>query len=61
MSHEALFEVAGMTPIDIKIEETARLYNQTKSTANNNTQFDDDMEVRYWQHPAEASIISMDE
>ena len=25
------------------------------------TQFDKDMEVRYWQHPAEASISSTDE
>ena len=24
-------------------------------------QFDKDMEVRYWQHPAEASISSTDE
>jgi len=41
--------------------EAARLYQLTKGTANNNTLFDKDMAVRYWQHPAEASIRSMDE
>jgi len=50
-----------MMPIDIKIEEAARLYQITKGTVNNNTLFDKDMEVRYWQHPAEASIRSTDE
>jgi len=61
VSHEALCVVTGMMPIDIKIEEAARLYQLTKGTANNNTLFDKYMEVRYWQHPAEASIRSTDE
>jgi len=61
VSHEALCVVTGMIPIDIKIEEAARLYHLTKGTANNNTPFDKDMEVRYWQHPAVASIRSTDE
>jgi len=60
VSHEALCVVTGMMPIDIKIEEAARLYQLTKGTANNNTKFDKDMEVRYWQHLAEASISSTD-
>jgi len=37
VSHEALCVVTGMIPIDIKIEEAARLYQITKGTANNNT------------------------
>jgi len=61
VSHEALCVVTGMMPIDIKIEEAARLYQLTKGTANNNTLFDKYMEVIYWQHPAEASIRSTDE
>jgi len=35
--HEALCVVTGMMPIDIKIEEAARLYQLAKGTANNNT------------------------
>ena len=61
VSHEVLCVVTGMMPIDIKIEEAARLYHLTKDTANNNKQFDKDMEVRYWEHPAEASISSTEE
>jgi len=50
-----------MMPVVIKIEEEAQLYELTKCTANDKTQFDKDMELRYWQHPAEASISSTDE
>jgi len=60
VSNEALCVLTGMMPIDIKIEEAAQLYQLTKGTANDKTQFDKDMEVRYWQHPAEASISSTD-
>ena len=49
-----------MMPIDIKIEEAAQLYQLTKGTAYDKTQFDKVMEVRYWQHLAEASISSTD-
>jgi len=49
-----------MKPIDIKIDEAARIYQLTKGTANSNTHFDKDMEVRYWQHSTEASIRSTD-
>jgi len=61
VSNEALCVLTGMMPIDMKIEEAAQLYQLTKGTANDKTQFDKDMEVRYWQHPAEASICSTDE
>ena len=47
VSNEALCVLTGMIPIDIKIEETAQLYQLTKGTANDKTQFDKDMEVRY--------------
>ena len=49
-----------MMPIEIKIEEAAQLYQITKGTDNNNTLFDKDMEVRYWQHPEEARIRNTD-
>ena len=61
MSNEALCVLTGMVPIDIKIEEQAQLYQLTKVTANDKTQFDKGMEVRHWQHPAEASICITDE
>ena len=51
VSHEALCVVTGMMPIVIKIEEAAPIYQITKGMDNNNTLFDKDMEVRYWQHP----------
>ena len=61
VSNEALCVLTGMMPFDIKIKEEAQLYQLTKGTANDKTQFDKDMEVRHWQHPAEASICITDE
>jgi len=61
VSHEAVCVVTGMVPIVIKIEEEARLYQLSKGTDNNDTPFDTDMEVRYWQNPAEGSIRRRDE
>jgi hypothetical protein len=51
VSHEALCVVTGMMPIDIKIEETVRLYQITKGTANDETQFDKYMEARLLDTP----------
>jgi len=56
---KALRVLTGTMPIDLKIEQTARIY-QLKEMMRQK-QFDKDMEVRYWQHPAEASISSTDE
>jgi len=61
VSHEALCVLTGTMPIDLKIEQTVRIYQLTKGNDTGKTQFDKDMEVRYWQHPAEASISSTDE
>jgi hypothetical protein len=61
VSHEALCVLTGTMPIDLKIEQTARIYQLTKENDKGKTQFDKDMEVRDWQHPAEASISSTDE
>jgi hypothetical protein len=61
VSHEALCVLTGMIPIDLKIEKAARIYQLTKGNDKEKAQFDKDMEVRYWQHPAEASISSTEE
>jgi hypothetical protein len=56
--HEALCVFTAMMPIDLKIEKSARIYQINKGNDKEKTQFDKDMEVRYWQHPADASISS---
>jgi len=56
VSHEALCILTGMTPIELKIEEAARLYYSTRGNTNDRTNFDRDTGVRKWQHPADAII-----
>jgi len=48
VSHEALCVLTGTMPIDLKIEQTARIYQLKKGNDTGKTQFDKDMEVRYW-------------
>jgi len=40
VSNEDLCVLTGMMPTDIKIDEAAQLYQLTKGTANDKTQFD---------------------
>jgi hypothetical protein len=49
MSHEALCVLTGIMPIDLKIQEAARIYHLIKGNAKEKTQFVNNMEVRYWQ------------
>ena len=49
VSNEALCIITGLTPIDIKIEETGKFYDITKRKGK---QYDSEMEVRNWIHPA---------
>jgi hypothetical protein len=56
VSSKALCVITGMTPIHIKIEEAAELYNQISSHTRENEQFDKNKEARLWQHLAEAII-----
>jgi len=56
VSSETLCVITGMTPIHIKIEEAAKLYHQTRSHIKDKENFDNNKEVRHWQHPAEAII-----
>jgi hypothetical protein len=44
-----------MTPITIKIEEAAQIYQLTRgNTKGEEAQVDTHMEVKHWQHPAET-------
>jgi hypothetical protein len=61
VSHEAFCVLTGMISTDLKIEQAARIYQLTKGNDKEKAQFDKDMEVRYWQHPAKASISSTEE
>ena len=61
VSHEALCVLTGTMLTDLKIEQTVKIYELTKWNDTGKTQFDKDMEVRYWQHPAVASISSTEE
>ena len=45
-----------MTPIHIKIEEAARLYQYTGGSIMEKRQFDNNKAARFWQHPAETTI-----
>jgi len=56
VSNEALCVLTGMAPIDIKIEEAAKLYRLTRGSTKDNEQFDRDTDVKHWQHPAETNI-----
>jgi hypothetical protein len=56
VSNEALCVVTGTTPIHIKIEEAARLYQYTRGSITDKVQFDNDKAARFWQHPAEGTI-----
>jgi len=56
VSSEALCVITGMTPIHLKIEQAAEFYLHTRSQLKDTVQFDNNKEVRFWQHPAETVI-----
>ena len=60
VSNEALCTITGLTPIDIKIEETARLFKITKGNINEEVQFDHDRRTKHWFHPAISFTILED-
>jgi hypothetical protein len=51
VSNDALCLIAGLTPIDIKIEKAAQLHQLTKGSSRQEARFDQDMEVKHWLHP----------
>jgi hypothetical protein len=57
VSKEALCILTGLTPIDIKIEETAQLYKLTRGSRKEEAMIDHDMGVKYWLHPAITTTI----
>jgi hypothetical protein len=55
VSNDALCVITGLIPINIKIEETAKYYEYIKGNGN---QFDREMEVKHWTHPANSVKIT---
>jgi len=54
VSNEALCILTVMTPVAIKIEEAAQLYQLTRGNTKEEAQIDGDMEFKHWQHPTET-------
>jgi len=54
-SKEALCILTGATPIEIKVEETAKLYCITRDRKNH--QLDHEAELKDWTHPADSVKI----
>jgi len=49
-----------LTPIDIKIEETAELYQLTRGSRKEEVKIDQDMGKQHWLHPAVKITILRD-
>jgi len=60
VSNEALCILTGLTPIDIKIEEAAQLYQLTRGSRKEEAMFGLDMGVKHWLHPAVKVTILQD-
>jgi hypothetical protein len=54
MSYDASCVLAGVRPIQITIEEKVQNYMVKQI---NNLEYDAPLEIRYWRHPAELSIV----
>jgi ribonuclease HI len=52
--------LTGLTPIDIKIEEAAQLYQLTRGNRKEEAIFNQDMGVKHWLHPAVKVTIFQD-
>jgi len=53
LSYEASCVLAGVRPIRLAIEEKVRTYKAT----HNNIEYDAPLEVRFWPHPVEITLI----
>ena len=61
-SNEVLCIVADTTAIILKIEEVVKIYNIRKGRVNLTHAIDREVELKYWQHPAdEAKLIEADD
>jgi ribonuclease HI len=52
--------ITGLTPIYIKLEETAQCYNITKEGRKDEATIDKDTTIKYWLHPAVSINIITD-
>ena len=55
VSNEALCVITGLTPINIKIQDTVKFYECIKGYEN---LIDREMEAKYWTHPANSVKIT---
>jgi len=55
VSNEALCVITGLTPVNIKIEETAKYYECIRGYGN---LVDREIEAKYWTHPANCAKIT---
>jgi hypothetical protein len=60
VSNEALCMITGLTPIDIKINETAQFFQITKGNKKEEEQFNYDTRTKHWLHPAISFTILED-
>jgi hypothetical protein len=58
--NEALCILTGSTPIAIKIQEAAQLYQLTRGSRKEEAMINLDTRVKHWLHPAETTSILMD-
>jgi len=56
-SSEALCMLTGMTPILIKLEEKTEHYKIKQKLGHHDIEWDSDVEIQNWPHPAEVGII----
>jgi hypothetical protein len=52
VANEAVCIITGLTPIDIKVNETAQFFQITKGNNKEEEQFDYDTRTKHWLHPA---------
>ena len=57
MSSEALCMLMGMTPILIKLKEETAHYKIKQKLGHRDIEWDCDVEIQNWPHPAEVGII----
>jgi hypothetical protein len=60
VSNEALCMITGLTPIYIKLKQTAQYYNITKEGKKDEATIDKDTTIKYWLHPAVSINIITD-
>jgi len=57
VSHEALCILTGLTPIHIKINEAAQLYQLTRESIYKDQPIDHNTKAKHWLHPAVKTTV----